>query len=513
MLIQVAAERERRRRRQGDALKTLRVVTDKSDTLALTKEQQQYQAVTAQGFEALQAALREETLYVLFGGAKGGSKTGTGVRIMQHLVAHYEKGRYAVMRKNYTDLHDTTKQSFLKMFPPEFVVRKTESVWYCANGNEIWFYAADRSLDRNYEKTRGLELSAIFVDEASQFDEAFYELLPSLLRHDAYCIATGETLSGFIYMTTNPVPGKNWLKRLFIEPQTRVADGSHVYIAALPDNNPLLPSRYVSRAFSTMSGAMLKMLRYGDWDVEESDFKIIIPSDLSRLFTPQKPSDAEIIALGIDIGLGKPDKTVVYAATRSGAFFVQNAFEEYDTMRQVERLYDICRAVHDRNGKVCIDAAAVGKGVADRLQQAFYSTIQPVMFGETPQNENHASASGRYANRRAQLYFHARELIQQAAATAAERTKQGQEPEIRITNDEILYEELDNTYYNPSDGKFVIEPKEVIKKRLRRSPDHADAFVLCVSAWEQVKSATEWVFPSSVGRGAGRRMSISMPGD
>ncbi len=441
----------------------LRVVANADDAAALTSEQQKYSAITAHGYEALQAALAEETLFVLFGGAKGGSKTGTGVRIMQHLVSHYRDGRFAVMRRNYTDLHDTTKQSFLKMFPPELVTRKTETVWYCANGNEIWFYAADRSIDRNYEKTRGLEMSAIFVDEASQFDEAFYELLPSLLRHDAFSLETGAALSGFVYLTTNPVPEKNWLKRLFIEPQSRVIDGSHVFIAALPDNNPLLPSRYLARAFSTMSEAMLRMLRYGDWDVEESDFKIIVPSDLNRLFADVKPDVNDVIALGIDIGLGRPDMTVVYAATRSGTFFVHSAFPEYDTMRQVERLYDVCRAVHERNGKVCIDAAAVGKGVADRLQQAFYSTIQPVMFDEKARDEHYAPASGKYGNRRAQMYFHARELIQQAAITADERKRLGQETEIRIVPDDMLYEEFDNTYYTPSDGRFMIEPKDTSK--------------------------------------------------
>jgi hypothetical protein len=462
----------------------------------------------------VQAVLREEVLFLLFGGAKGGGKTGTSVRIAQTLVTNYRGGRYLVMRRNYTDLHATTKQSFNKMFPPELVIRKTTSVWYCVNDNEIWFYAADRSNDPDYEKTRGLEVSAGIVDETSQFDQDFYEILPSLLRHDAFHLETGEPLSGFFYMTTNPVPGKNWLKRVFIDPKSRVTDGSHVYIAALPDNNPLLPTRYLARAFSTMSNAMLRMLRYGDWDVEESDFKIIIPSDLNRLFTSTKPDD-DVIALGIDVGLGRPDETVVYAATRSGAFFVHSAFSEYDTMRQVERLYDICRAVHARNGKICIDAAAVGKGVADRLQQAFHGAVEPVLFESSALDENYKSATSKYGNRRAQLYFHAREVIQNAAVTADERARQGQEPELRIAHDEMLFEELDNTYYKPSDGRLMIEPKDNVKKRLQRSPDRADAFVLCVSAWKQAKTATEWLMPSSASRGGSRggRSRVRMPGD
>lgn len=447
-------------------------------------------------------------LYVLFGGAKGGSKTGTGVRIFQHLVTNYRDGRFGVMRRNYTDLQDTTKKTFLKLFPPSLILDKRDAIWKCVNNNEIWFSSSDRSTDQNYEKIRGLELSAIFIDETSQFDEVFYELLPSLLRHDAYSLETGETLSGFCYMTSNPVPGKNWLKRNFIEEKTRVQDGTHLYIAALPDNNPLLPDRYLQRAFSRMSAPMLKMLRFGDWNVEESDFKIIVPSDLAAIFTEAKPSE-DIIALGIDIGLGKPDETVVYAATRGGAFFLHSAFKEYDTMRQVELLYDICRLVHSRNGKICIDAAAIGKGVADRLQQAFHSSIDAVMFEGSAQDENYQSATGKYGNRRAQLYFHARELIQNSALALGA----GSPPDITVVPDEVLYEELDNTYYKPSDGRLMIEPKDNIKKRLKRSPDRADAFVLCVSAWKQAKTTIDWVFPSSSTRSHRRSGGLQMPGD
>lgn len=415
------------------------------------------------------------------------------------------------MRRNYTDLHDTTKQSFLKMFPPELIVRKTESTWYCVNGNEIWFYAADRSLDKDYEKTRGLELSAVFVDETSQLDEEFYELLPTLLRHDAIHLETGATLSGFVYMTSNPVPGRNWLKRIFVDPETRVADGTHIYIPALPDNNPLLPERYIDRAFSRMSDAMLRMLRHGDWGVEESDFKVIIPSDLKRLFINAKPPRANIIALGIDIGLGKPDETVVYGATKDGVFVEVDSFCEYDTMRQVERLYDICKQVYHQNGKICIDAGAVGKGVADRLQQSFYEAVQPVMFDERPLEESFQSSTGKYGNRRAQMYFHARDLIQNAAISYEQRTRQGLFPEIQVVADDTLFEELDSTYYTPNDGKFMIEKKDNIKKRIRRSPDRADAFVLCVSAWKQCRASSDWVFP--LPSGSSRRNEYAMPGD
>lgn len=435
-----------------------------------------------------------ESLFTLFGGAKGGGKTVGGIFIFAHDVLHHTGGTFVVMRRNYTDLHSTTKASFERFFPEELIVSKSSKRWDLVNGNEILWWAADKSRDPNYEKTRGLEATAIMLDEASQTDYELYEVLPSLLRKPAYHIETGKAFHGYIYLTTNPVPGQNYLKRTFIDPRTRKTnDGKHRFILSLPDDNDKLPEGYIERAFSTMSEPMIQMLRYGSWDVEEADFKIILPNDVGALFehAEAQPDASDIVALGIDIGLGKPDKTVIYGATRAGTFKVVDSFAEYDTMRQTERLYDICRKVHERNGKICIDSAAVGKGISDRLQQSFNLTVHPVMFGETAQEENYQSAANKYANRRAQMYFHARELIQQSALAVSA----GKVPEVRLTRDEMLFEELDNTYYMPTDGKLAIEAKDNIKQRLGRSPDHADAFVLCISAWKQTR-LSEWALPT-----------------
>lgn len=425
-------------------------------------------------------------LLTLFGGAKGGSKTVTGCRIFQTDIANYSGGLFVVMRRNYTALHITTKQSFERFFPPELIVKKTTDRWHCVNDNEILFWAADRTTDRDYEKTRGLEATALFVDEASQFDDEFYQIAPSLLRRPAHVLThvrevipdLAPVLRGYVYLTSNPVPGQNYLKRHFIDPRTRKNDARHCFIQALPDDNECLPDGYIDLAFGNMNGPMLQMLRFGDWDVEESDF-VIIPAGVIASITVSEIIDRTPIAAGIDVGLGRPDATIVYFSNRAGETWREAIIDdEYDTMKIADRLLPHCLRVQSNGGKIAIDAGAVGKGVADRLASLLeWGHLMPVNFGESAVVEDQSDA-GAFENRRAQLYWWARIDAEESAASGGS---------FRILDDDMLTEELANTYYVPQDGKLKLEAKKLIKERIGRSPDDADAFVLCNAARREAR--------------------------
>jgi phage terminase large subunit len=435
-------------------------------------EPETYATWTEKGVLAYEST--RQYLYTLFGGAKGGSKTVTGCRIYQTDISNYRGGLFVVMRRNYTDLRVTTRASFDRFFPPHLIIEKKSDVWHCANDNDILWWAADPSRDPGHEKTRGLEASAIFYDESSQQDEQLYGILPSLLRRDAFHIDTGEPLHKYIYQTANPVPGQHHLKRTFISPKSRRTpggpndDGRHNFIRSLPDDNAYLSDSYIADAFSTMTDEMVLMYRFGHWDVEESEFVIVPAKDVEALIVPSI-IDRSPVAAGIDIGLGRPDKTVVYCSNAAGEVWREMELEEYDTMKQVEALQPICRLVANNGGKTFVDNGSVGKGVADALIAGSpWGTVEGVNFGEAAVEEGDTQGGVGYENRRAQMYWWARNEVK--AAT------------VRVEENEILKEELANTYFLPADGKFKLEPKKNIRERLGRSPDDSDAFVLCIAA-------------------------------
>lgn len=432
-------------------------------------------------------------LYTLFGGAKGGGKSVGGSRIFQCDISNYRSGIFIVMRKNYTVLRNTTVRTFEKFMDPDLVVHKANNKWFTINGNQIWFWAADQTRDTNYEKTRGLEATEIMFDEASEGTQELYEVLPSLLRQPAISLDTGREWTGNIYMTANPVPGTNYLKRNFIDLRTRKNDGKHNFIQSLPDHNPLLPKGYIDRAFGAMNPALLQMLRYGDWDVEQSEFQIIPSSDVNTICWTDI-IQGRIVAAGIDIGLGRPDLTVVYTADDSGHMRRHSIIAEYDTVEQVNQLSEICQIVKNNDGEVWIDNGSVGKGVADNLTHLFGSeVIKAVSFGESPVPENvnvlePGQNKSPYQDRRAQMYFWAREDVMASSVIA-----QNDMPPLTIEHNDELIEEFENTYFIPVDGKLRIEPKDLIKSRIGRSPDDADSFVLCNAARRSVKNRPVYV--------------------
>lgn len=98
------------------------------------------------------------------------------------------------------------------------------------------------------------------------------------------------------------------------------------------------------------------------------------------------------------------------------------------------------------------NSGGFGSGVIDNMEQAGYSPIS-VQFAGKAQDES-------YFNARSEMYFRMAEFIKKGGC---------------LTYDPDLIKELTAPTYFLRNGKFLIEPKELIKKRLGFSPDRADA--------------------------------------
>lgn len=506
------------RRNRQDALRdkyaTPVIVYSRDEVSALDSFTKKYRAISESQAEAIEAV--KWNAWVLFGGAKGGAKSVGGVRIVQHYVATSRDGIALVCRRNYTDLHRTTKKSYERFFPPELILEggKTTDVWYCVNGWQIWFYAADERLDPNFEKLGGLEVTIVLPDEVSQQGENFYKAVSATMRLDAFDLVTGEPIPHFVYATANPTPGDHWTKRHFINPKTRRTKGyrnaegqlvGHKFIQSLPDNNPLLPATYITVAFGNMDGPMLEMLRYGRWDIDISDLQII-PSATLELVTIDSVIDRVPVGAGIDVGLGRPDMTCVWCVNASGQMWRALQMAEYDTEEQTDKLDPICAAVNARGGKIYIDLGDVGKGVADKLRRRYGATVVGIWFGESAVQED-GVMPGKYKNHRAQLYFQAREDV----AGSAKMVQAGQRPILQVERCEALANELNNTFYLPTDGRLQLELKPKITARIGHSPDDADAFVLCNAARRQVVTSVASL-PAISARARERRPKTKYPG-
>ncbi len=173
-------------------------------------------------------------------------------------------------------------------------------------------------------------------------------------------------------------------------------------------------------------------------------------------------SRATPVELGVDVGAGG-DRTVIYARHGARAQLVWRG-QTPDSMEVAGRVVE---AIHATGAtKVKIDVIGIGWGVEGRLQElgkqgVHRAEIVPLNVGQAP------SDPGRFVKLRDELWWQVgRELS---------RT---QGWDLRGVDDATIGQLIAPRYALDSSGRTKVEPKEVTKARLGRSPDDSDALLL-----------------------------------
>lgn len=163
--------------------------------------------------------------------------------------------------------------------------------------------------------------------------------------------------------------------------------------------------------------------------------------------------------LGVDIARKGHDDTVL--KRRQGfTDFEDKAVNGFDS-NQVERLIKDEVLEHKVDTIVIDGTGGHGTGVIDHLQKHYKGTNVEVI----EYNSSYKANDSGYFNTRAEVY---------------DRAKVWMEKGGKVTNNDIFIEELQNIeyFYNRSTNQFQIEPKDIIKNRIGRSPDKVDAFTM-----------------------------------
>ncbi len=186
--------------------------------------------------------------------------------------------------------------------------------------------------------------------------------------------------------------------------------------------------------------------------------KLISPQSVRQAFVAKISSTTSPLVIGLDIARFGDDKTVF--CFRQGRLCFK--FETL-TKQDVVSIADYCQGIIKdyAPARVFLDAGGVGGGVYDVLiSRGFRDIIRAVNFGSK------AILESRYVNRRAEMWDTAKSWLTQ-------------ELPVQIPPDEDLLTELCsvNKRYDGK-GRLLLESKDEVKKRLGRSPDKADAFVL-----------------------------------
>jgi hypothetical protein len=137
--------------------------------------------------------------------------------------------------------------------------------------------------------------------------------------------------------------------------------------------------------------------------------------------------------------------------------------------------------VLDRPEVICVDSIGLGAGVADRLAELGLPA-RAIAVSEAP------SLGGNYLNLKAELWYLGRQWFVERMCRLGKENSQ-------------LAAELGWPHQKyTSSGKLKVEGKEELKKRMKKSPDLADAFILtfaasAVSALYGTVGSTSWKEP------------------
>lgn len=119
----------------------------------------------------------------------------------------------------------------------------------------------------------------------------------------------------------------------------------------------------------------------------------------------------------------------------------------------------------NKKNKAFVDTIGEGAGVFSRLQELGYKNVYSCKYSEGAQKLTDITSVYTFANMRAYCYWSMRDWL---------NPKNGFNPAIPPC-DKFMEEVTETRWKFLSTGSIIIEPKEEIKKRIKRSPDYADA--------------------------------------
>ena len=411
---------------------------------------------------------------VMYGGAKGGGKT---VFLVEY--AFIQASRLARLfqltdkdpiipvgylgRKRGVDFTKTTLETWKKIIPSAlYKIRPLDREIIIEDRVKIFYGGMDDESSVN--KMNSAEFAFICIDQAEEISKDDLGLLKGTLR-----LRYNNQVPAYkVLLTANPAPC--FLKNDYIDnPPT---DGSKVFIQALPTDNPFLDDKYVATLRDAFKHRpeLIRAYVEGSWD-DLGGLDILIKYNWVTQCIDHTPKEkADIRVTAADVSRYGEDETVIYNfidyVPVSQDISGKNATEA--TASKI-----VIMATKNDSDIIVIDGDGFGGGVCDLVRsmvmnrKAGKMTVLEINSGRKAQNEK------TYVNAKTEFWFH-------AAALFAEKR-------VGIPNDQNLITDLSSVKYQTvENGRFKIESKKDIRKRITRSPDRGDAYIYGIWAHQFV---------------------------
>lgn len=321
----------------------------------------------------------------------------------------------------------------------DFIVQR-DRIYNTNTGSEFIFKGL-RNNTQNIKSTEGVDIA--WVDEAQTISKSSIEILtPTIRKPGSQIIWTFNRL--------------NELDPVYVE-----------YCLRPRDDTVVLNLNYdVAERFGVLPKVIKDEIEYDrinnpetynhKWlglPMSQADNAILsrqaILDAMNRVIDPEGA-----IEIGVDVARMGNDRTEL--VKRKGLKEIaRETYQKLDTVSVAKAVMNM--ANQDKTILIKVDDTGVGGGVTDYLKEQGYN-VMPVNFGQS------AVEKDKYTNYISEAWFHLQQIL----------------PEMQLINDNDLLMELSNRKWKmDSKGRRAVESKDEYKKRGYRSPDKADATILC----------------------------------
>ncbi|NBC17176.1 MAG: hypothetical protein GVY18_07655 [Bacteroidetes bacterium] len=306
------------------------------------------------------------------------------------------------------------------------------------------------------------------IDEASGFARNLYE---ALVGNTAGGSATDDAAVAKFVLTGNPTQTTG----IFHDAFTRQREHWQCFTISSEDTPNARENRVVIPGLATRDWVekqadvygrdsdMFRVRALGQFPTQGSNAVVgvaDIDAAIERGKTAQ-PNEADLLHIGVDVARFGDDDSVI--VPRRGNYIYPLRVHHGMDVTEVAGLVMACvrelkTTTRFERPVVKVDVIGIGAGVADVLRHEPDIAVVDVNVAEV------STDTERWPRLRDELWFGLSNFLSEGGA---------------LPDDEMLAGELGAPTYKPDvRGRMVVEPKEVTKKTLGRSPDRADGVAL-----------------------------------
>lgn len=396
---------------------------------------------------------------IQYGGAKYSGKSYLGCNMIFGDALMYPGTHYFIARERLNDLRKYTHPSVEEVFKHwgldhtlYYKYNGQDNVFNLTNGSKVFFIEAKhKPSDPDFHGLGSVQMTRGWCEEIGQMHEKAINnlfLTVGRWRNKEYGI-TKKML-----MTCNPHKGYGY-KNFYLPNKNGTLPSNRKFVKALPQDNKAGDPEYIKSLRDNPSELDYQRLYLGNWEYSD-DLNLLFKQDrIMDLFTNNiKPGDYKITA---DIARYGKDKTVIGLWR---GFVLERVIElDKSSMVTVAAEIEALCIVHKiPMHNVIVDEDGVGGGVCDILGcQGFTNNAKALNGG----NFNHLKS---------QCYFYLADMVNKCKI----RVNCIQEVKTKI----IEELEVIRIHHADKDGKRRVEPKDMVKEKIGRSPDYADMLMM-----------------------------------